>query len=30
MFHMPGRWKLRFEVDAGDKHETLWQSITLQ
>ena len=30
MLHMPGRWELRFEVDAGDKHATLRQSITLQ
>ena len=30
MFHMPGRWELRFDVDAGGKTETLRQSITLR
>jgi len=30
MFHMPGRWELRFDIDAGGKTETLRQSLSLQ
>jgi hypothetical protein len=29
MFHMPGRWELRFDVDAAGQAETLRQSIVL-
>jgi hypothetical protein len=29
MFHMPGRWELRFDVADGGKTETLRQSIHL-
>ncbi len=29
MFHMPGRWLLRFDVSAAGRTETLTESITL-
>ena len=30
MFHMPGRWEFRFDVDTGATTETLRQSITVR
>jgi hypothetical protein len=29
MFHMPGRWELRFDVTDGGRTETLRQSVSL-
>ncbi len=29
MFHMPGRWELQFDVQAGDRSERLLDTITL-
>lgn len=30
MFHMAGRWELRFDVEAGGRVEQLRESVTLQ
>jgi hypothetical protein len=30
MFHMAGRWELRFDVEAGGRVERLRESVTLQ